>query len=277
MRKQEKDRHALGRRKATVPFTLIELLVVIAIIAILAAMLLPSLNGAKDKAREAYCNGIVKQINLGVMGYTTDNNDWLVPFMDTPAFVAPSWGNGPALWFCKIDLPNQKIFIDCPASVRDDAALAAPLYNNLYGAMAYGYAIDLVGGAYARVSKLTEVKQPERAIAVGESQSAKDYNAWESAPANQRGFWIGPWWGRLPRFRHGYKDETLGYDGTNVSGGNTSRGNFAYLDGHAETHTPKQTFEYVSGTYANWSLGYQKWCISKNFINIPDGSPGTRY
>ena len=74
-------------------FTLIELLVVIAIIAILAAMLLPALSAARERARSSNCVGKLKQIGLACSMYANDNQSEL-----PPQSIAVGAGSGEAEW-----------------------------------------------------------------------------------------------------------------------------------------------------------------------------------
>lgn len=67
-------------------FTLIELLVVIGIIAILAAMLMPALGKAREKARQAECVNNVKQLNTAFMMYMSDNKGFF------PFYTDGGWG-----------------------------------------------------------------------------------------------------------------------------------------------------------------------------------------
>jgi prepilin-type N-terminal cleavage/methylation domain-containing protein/prepilin-type processing-associated H-X9-DG protein len=96
-----------GKKMPKRRFTLIELLVVIAIIAILAAMLLPSLHRSKAQAQATYCMNTLSNISKGVAMYA-DDNDGFIPWLnnkDQWAFPADEYVGGK--WrMSDLDLPE---------------------------------------------------------------------------------------------------------------------------------------------------------------------------
>lgn len=124
-------------------FTLIELLVVIAIIAILAAMLLPALNQARDKAKAANCQSNLKEVLLGTLMYANSFND-LIPLQ--LGKYDDSVGNVSSPWSATLRkdgfLSSSKVLI-CPANPHPATQLTTTMtpqngYSNVGWQSCYG-------------------------------------------------------------------------------------------------------------------------------------------
>ena len=116
-------------------FSLIELLVVVAIISILAAFLLPALQKAREKARQAVCMNNLKQVYMGLIMYTEDYDGWLPLVKDSSSSGGLTWAQRVCSYMGKSSAAFGNNFMRCPSASKEITWTYGANYNYVF---AYG-------------------------------------------------------------------------------------------------------------------------------------------
>ena len=163
-------------------FTLIELLVVIAIIAILAAMLLPALGKAREKARTTSCLNNLKQQGLTELMYISDNDDYICPSSvegnkNWMRVQLPSMGGNPDNWICPSGQAKTTSTIkpgDWPELKKQFRAFSYTRNSTVGGSAPY------TTNEYVNDRKYQTWKTPDITVVIFDSNCASGAVRWDS-------------------------------------------------------------------------------------------------
>ena len=208
-------------------FTLIELLVVIAIIAILAAMLLPTLAKAREKARHVNCMSNLKQVCLAALMYPQENSDFLPPayYMESGGEIG--WDFATYDWWVTTrpgiigGYLGDKVFA-CPSRL-DLKSYDRPFSGYAYNASYLGGGYSVWDGQANPPAKIGKVLDPSRTVAFADSASWSSFTNELicNSYLRSKGDPYYSWSGQNTHFRH------------------NKLANMALVDGHTEAATVK--------------------------------------